>query len=172
MVMMNVHERQIKILEENLRAFPSPQSFDNTGWWLFARTSRRMDIRGSQPNDYQPLSLSLLFCTTTLHPRVIHSYEVISDSNIKPENWPRAVQRLESVAEILAGIHPWSKDNTDNTRGRIDMWGEGKKWRRKIGGISLLPVSRSTSYYRIIIALQRVISGEDRDIGKNVGSGR
>lgn len=52
------------------------------------------------------------------------------------------------------------------------MWREGKKWRRKIGGISLLPVSRSTSYYRIIIALQRVISGEDRDIGKNVGSGR
>lgn len=52
---------------------------------------------------------------------------------------------------------------------------EEKRWRREIGGISLLPVSRSTSY-RIIIALQRVISGVQSEISeksrKMVGGGR
>lgn len=45
-----------------------------------------------------------LFYTLLPHPRIIHSYEITSDSNIEPGNWPRTVQRLESVAEILS-IH-------------------------------------------------------------------
>lgn len=101
-----------------------------------------------------------LFYTLLPHPRIIHSYEITSDSNIEPGNWPRTVQRLESVAEILS-IHGarMARENGPIILEEGSIYGEREKWRRKIAGISLLPVSRSISYYRIIIALERVISG-------------
>lgn len=76
----------------------------------------RMDIRDRLRQMIINLSLfySLLLPLCILHPRT----RLLAIRIPSPGNW--AVQRLESVAEILARIHPWRKDGswerTDNTR--------------------------------------------------------
>lgn len=141
MAVMNVHERQIKILEENL-ARPLGEWFDTVTPPDYSRICRyyewreREDAEENSRNDHR----SVFSCYPPMlagFPRTGTSYEVINDSSIESRSSTEAARQLELRYRNICAVYRFVEGTRMNRRDglttgeRGSIYGMGKNGEEK-----------------------------------------